>query len=157
MEGEMRSSQSAVIPAEAGIRSGNGSRLSPGRRVAAAACVAGGLLLPPGATASAQILIVGNDEKQGVDENMKPTFRDPGHDTVSVIDISKPEAPRVAGSVQLMNSVVGPPTNLAIHPSGDFALVANSLQPVVQGWGHKLDPDNKVFIVDVKANPPKEI
>jgi DNA-binding beta-propeller fold protein YncE len=153
----MRSSQSAVTPAGAGIHGGNGSQLSPGRRVAAAACVAGGLLLPPGATASAQILIVGNDEKQGVDENMKPTFRDPGHDTVSVIDISKPEAPRVAGSVQLMNSVVGPPTNLAIHPSGDFALVANSLQPVVQGWGHKLDPDNKVFIVDVKANPPKEI
>jgi len=153
----MRSSQSAVIPAEAGIRGGNGSRLSPGRRVVAAACVAGGLLLLPGATASAQILIVGNDEKQGVDENMKPIFRDPGHDTVSVIDISKPDMPRVVGSVQLMNSVVGPPTNLAIHPSGDFALVANSLQPVVQGWGHKLDPDNKVFIVDVKANPPKEI
>jgi DNA-binding beta-propeller fold protein YncE len=112
-----------------------------------------GLALP----ASGQTLIVGNDEKQGWDENSKAIFREPGKDTLSIIDISKPDAPQITASIPLMNSVVGPPVNLAIHPSGDFALVANSMAPVIQGWGHRLAPDNKVFMVDVKASPPKVI
>ena len=54
-------------------------------------------------------------------------------------------------------SIAGPPTNLAISPSGEIALVANSLEPVIQGWGHRLEPDNKVFLIDLKANPPSVI
>ena len=104
-----------------------------------------------------QTLIVGNDEKQGVDQNFKPILREPGHDTLSVIDISKPGAPRITATIPLINSVVGPPTNLAISPSGDIALVANSLKPVIQGWGQRLEPDDKVFVIDLKASPPKVI
>lgn len=104
-----------------------------------------------------QTLIVGNDEKAGVDQNFKPILREPGHDTLSVIDISQPGAPRITATIPLMNSVVGPPTNLAIVPSGDIALVANSLTPVVQGWGRRLEPDDKVFVVDLKASLPKII
>jgi len=107
--------------------------------------------------ALAQVLIVGNDEKQGWDENDKPILREPGKDTLTVIDISKPDAPRITSSIPLMNSVVGPPTNVAITPAGDIALVANSLEPLVQGWGHRLEPDNKVFLIDLKANPPANI
>jgi len=114
-------------------------------------CLVAGLSSPP---AAAQILIVGNDEKQGWDENGKPIFREPGKDTLTVIDVSKPDTPQIASSIPLMNSVVGPPTNLAISPSGDIALVANSVEPVVQGWGHRLEPDNKVFLIDLKAHPP---
>jgi len=124
---------------------------------AVAAMMAGGLIGWAVTPASAQVLIVGNDEKQGWDENAKPIFKEPGKDTLSVIDISKPEAPRVAATIPLINSVVGPPTNLAIHPSGEIALVANSLEPVTQGWAHRLDPDNKVFLIDLKATPPKVI
>ncbi len=125
--------------------------------VAAVAVVIGGLVAGPSSRASAQILIVGNDEKQGVDENGKPIFREPGKDTLTVIDVSKPDTPRITSSIPLMNSVAGPPTNLAITPAGDMALVANSLEPVVQGWGHRLEPDNKVFLIDLKANPPAVI
>ena len=56
-----------------------------------------------------------------------------------------------------MNSIAGPPTNLAVTPSGDIAIVAKSLMPVVQGWAHRLDPDDKVFVVDLKASPPNVI
>jgi DNA-binding beta-propeller fold protein YncE len=104
-----------------------------------------------------QVLIVGNDEKQGIDENAKPIVNEPGKDTLSLVDISKPEAPRIAATIPLVNSVVGPPVNLAIHPSGEVALVANSLEPVTQGWVHRLDPDNKVFMIDLKAVPPQVI
>lgn len=124
---------------------------------AAIALVAGGLIGGVLTPAFSQILIVGNDEKQGWDENSKPIFREPGKDTLSVIDISKPDAPQITSTIPLMNSVVGPPTNLAISPSGDIALVANSLEPVIQGWGHRLEPDNKVFLIDLKTNPPNVI
>jgi DNA-binding beta-propeller fold protein YncE len=119
--------------------------------------VALGLISGAFSPAFGQMLIVGNDEKQGWDENAKPVFREPGKDTLTVVDISKPEAPRIAATIPLVNSVVGPPTNLAIAPAGDIALVANSLEPMVQGWGHRLEPDNKVFLVDLKANPPSVI
>ncbi len=125
--------------------------------IVAVAIVIGGLVAGLSSRASAQILIVGNDEKQGWDENGKPIFREPGKDTLTVIDISKPDTPRIASSIPLMNSVVGPPTNLAITPAGDVALVANSLEPLVQGWGHRLEPDDKVFLIDLKANPPAVI
>ncbi len=109
------------------------------------------------ASAFGQTLIVGNDEKQGVDQNYKPILREPGHDTLSIIDISNPATPRITATIPLINSVVGPPTNLAVTPSGDMALIANSLAPVVQGWGRRLEPDNKVFVVDLKAAPPQII
>jgi YVTN family beta-propeller protein len=124
---------------------------------AAAAVLAGGLMGFALTPAFGQILIVGNDEKPGWDENGKPITRDPGHDTLSVIDISKPDMPQITSTISLMNSIAGPPTNLAVSPSGDIALVANSLEPVTQGWAHRLDPDNKVFLVDLKATPPKAI
>jgi len=124
---------------------------------AAAVAVVGALIVTVSTSALAQTLIVGNDEKQSVDQSAKPIVNEPGHDTLSVIDISKPEAPRIAATIPLINSVVGPPVNLAIHPSGEFAFVANSLEPVTQGWAHRLEPDNKVFMIDLKATPPKVI
>ena len=124
---------------------------------AAVAIVIGGLAVGLSPGASAQVLIVGNDEKQGWDDNLKPIFREPGRDSLTVIDISKPDGPRIASSISLMNSVVGPPTNLAFTPAADIALVANSLEPLVQEWGRRLEPDNKVFLIDLKANPPAVI
>ncbi len=105
----------------------------------------------------AQILIIGNDEKQGWDENGKGILREPGKDTLSIVDISKPDMPQITATIPLINSIVGPPTNLAIHPSGEIAFVANSMAPVIEGWGQKLAPDDKVFMIDLKENPPKVI
>jgi len=120
---------------------------------AAIAITIGGML----SSACGQVLIVGNDEKQAWDENAKPILREPGKDTLSVLDISKPDAPQITATIPLINSVVGPPTNLAVTPGGDIAFVANSMEPIVQGWGHRLEPDNKVFMIDLKASPPSVI
>lgn len=106
------------------------------------------------ASANAQTMIVGNDEKPGWDADGKPVLREPGHDTLSIIDMSKPEALRIAATIPLTNSVVGPPTNLAITPSGDLALVANSVMPSGAGPDYKLVSDNKLFVIDLRANPP---
>jgi DNA-binding beta-propeller fold protein YncE len=122
-----------------------------------AAILVPGLIGTAPTPAVGQTLIIGNDEKQGWDENSKAVLNEPGKDTLSVLDISKPDAPQITATIPLMNSIVGPPTNLAISPTGEIALVANSMAPVVEGWGHKLAPDDKVFVVDLKSNPPKVI
>src|SRR5205085_1772714 len=112
-----------------------------------------GLALVAGA-AKAQIMIVGNDEKPGWDAAGKSILREPGHDTLSIIDMSKPEALRIIATIPLANSIVGPPPNLAVAPPRDIALVANSVVPDGNKPDYKLDSDDKVYTIDLKANPP---
>jgi DNA-binding beta-propeller fold protein YncE len=112
-------------------------------------------LLP--AVGGAQILVAGNDEKVWWDDSGKVLNQPPGNDTVSFIDIGDRENPKILASVQLENSIFGPPTNLAVHPSGDIALVANSVTQSKDGENWKPVPDNKVYVFDLKASPPKQV
>ena len=124
------------------------------RRAGRCTAAAFGLLALVSGTAVAQLMIIGNDEKQGYDANIHPA----GHDTLSIADISNPAAPRIAATIPLTNSIQGPPTNLAIHQSGDIALVANSVVPGPEKDGKPtLVSDDKLFVIDLKANPPKQI
>jgi len=107
--------------------------------------------------AQAQLLVVGNDEKQGWDANGKLVLSPPGKDTVSILDVSKPREPRVVVNLPLMNTVVGPPVNLAITPDRKLALVANSLDWVKDGDAWKGQPDNKLYVIDLTTSPPKQI
>ncbi len=59
--------------------------------------------------------------------------------------------------MQLENSIFGPPVNIAVAPSGDIALVANSVTQVKDGDAWKPQPDNKIYVVDLRAAPPKLI
>ena len=57
-----------------------------------------------------------------------------GEDTVTIVDIgTDPANPKIVASLPLMNSIFGPPTNLAITPNGQIALVANSMDWVADG------------------------
>jgi DNA-binding beta-propeller fold protein YncE len=78
----------------------------------------------------------------------------PGKDSVSIIDIRDRVHPRVVANLPIPNSVVGPPTNVAITPDGKLALVANSLEVVQADGGWKTQPDDKVFVIDLTASPP---
>ena len=51
--------------------------------------------------------------------------------------------------------MVGPPVNVDIDPTGSIALVADSVDVVKDGDALKQVPDNKIFVIDLKANPPK--
>jgi DNA-binding beta-propeller fold protein YncE len=109
------------------------------------------------ASAGAQILVSGNDEKVWWDDAGKTLARAPGKDTISFIDITDRENPKVIASLQLENSIFGPPVNLAVHPSGKLALVANSVHQTKDGDTWKPVPDNKIYVFDLESNPPKEI
>jgi len=108
-------------------------------------------------TAGAQILVSGNDEKVLWDDAGKAIFTAPGKDTISFIDIGNRENPKILANVALENSIFGPPTNVAVHPNGEIAMVANSVTQTKDGENWKPAPDNKVYIFDLKASPPKQI
>jgi DNA-binding beta-propeller fold protein YncE len=126
-------------------------------RLLALAAAAGALLMPSDATV-AQLLITGNDEKVSFDENTGKTItHPPGKDTVSIIDISDPAKPKIVVDLPLMNTITGPPVNLAITPDQHLALVANSLDWIKDGDAWKGVPDNKIYVIDLTASPPAQI
>ncbi len=102
-----------------------------------------------------ELMVVGNDEKVGVSDAGVFVFDAPGKDSVSIIDIgTDPLAPKIIANLPLMNSLFGPPTNLAITPDESLALVANSMDWVKDGAAWKPVPDNKLYVIDLTANPP---
>lgn len=100
-------------------------------------------------------MIVGLDEKIVWDDDGKPILSAPGKDQVLIVDVANPENPRIVASLPLKNSVVGPPVNVDIDPTGSVALVADSIDNVKDGDALKQVPDNKIYVIDMKANPPK--
>ncbi len=101
------------------------------------------------------LVVVGIDEKVLWDDAGKIVLYPPGKDMVLIMDIgTDPLAPRIIASFPLMNSIFGPPTNLQITPDEGLALVANSVTMVQDGAAWKTVPDNKLYVIDLKASPP---
>jgi DNA-binding beta-propeller fold protein YncE len=118
-----------------------------------AALVTGtGLVLP--AVASAELMIVGNDQKISWDDAGKVVTAAPGEDTISIVDINDPENPQIIANLELMNSIFGPPTNLAITPDEKLAIATNAMAWVQEGEAWKPSPDNKLYVIDLEASPP---
>jgi DNA-binding beta-propeller fold protein YncE len=100
-------------------------------------------------------MIVGLDEKVTWDADGKTILAPSGKDQVLIVDLANAESPKIVGSLPLKNSVVGPPVNLDIDPTGSIALVADSVDVTKDGEALKQVPDNKIYVIDLKANPPK--
>ncbi len=108
-----------------------------------------------GAGHAKPLMIVGLDEKLLWDDNGKPILSPPGKDQVLIVDVADPENPKLVASLPLKNSVVGPPVNVAIDPSGTIALVADSVDIIKDGDALKQVLDNKIYVIDLQANPPR--
>jgi DNA-binding beta-propeller fold protein YncE len=105
-----------------------------------------------------ELMLIADDDKITWDDAGKPVFMPPGKDHVLVVDIgTDPLAPKVIANLPLMNSIFGPPTNLAITPNQQLALVANSMDWVADGAAWKPVPDNKLYVIDLTTKPPKLI
>jgi DNA-binding beta-propeller fold protein YncE len=101
------------------------------------------------------LMIVGLDQKIAIDDDGKPVLSLPGKDSVVIVDLANPEEPKIVVSLPLKNSLIGPPVNVAIAPNGAIALVADSVDVVKDGETLKQIPDNKLHVIDMRANPPK--
>jgi len=108
------------------------------------------------AHASATDILIGLDSKVAYDANGQK-FVQPGADAVLVMDIANPAHPRIRASLPLVNSLLGPPTNLQITPNGRLGLVANSVNSVQDNGAWKPAPDDKLYVIDLDAAPPKLI
>ena len=78
----------------------------------------------------AEILAIGIDRKFAYDDAGQRSALEPGRDEVMFFDLADPAKPSLIGSVPVENSIVGPPTNLAITPDQKIALIANALHSV---------------------------
>jgi len=114
------------------------------------------LMLHGPAAASSTDVLIGLDSKvvYGVQGQQSVA---PGADAVLVMDISNPGHPRIRASLPLVNSLLGPPTNLQITPDGRLGLVANSVTNTQDGSAWKAVPDDKLHVIDLNATPPKLI
>jgi len=124
-------------------------------RILARTLTAAALLLSLTAAQAAPFMIVGNDEKLLWDDNYKPLLSPPGKDSVLIVDLADPLNPKIVANLALKNSVVGPPMNVAIDPTGSLALVADSVDVIKDGESLKQVLDNRIYVIDLKANPPK--
>src|SRR5258708_5893401 len=125
------------------------------RSAAVAVCLTP-LWLAAAAQASTNDILIGLDEKITYDANGSAVGPG-GKDAVLVMDVSNPAKPKIRASLPLANSLLGPPTNLQITPNGRLGLVANSVVNVQDGTKWKDTPDDKLYIIDLTANPPKLI
>ena len=121
--------------------------------LAAVALLCGSSLL--GSAAAKPFMIVGLDEKVSWDDDGKTVLAPAGKDQILIVDLADPEAPRIVASLPLKNSVIGPPVNVDIDPTGTVALVADSVDVIKDGETLKQVPDNKIYVIDLKATPPK--
>ena len=119
----------------------------------AGSAIAAAALIAYAQAARAQLMIIGNDQKPNI-VNGSVTMQAPGKDTLSIVDIAKPANPKIVATIPLDNTIVGPPVNLAITPSRDLALVADTMKGVPKDNGFAIAPDNRLFVIDLKANPP---
>jgi DNA-binding beta-propeller fold protein YncE len=133
-------------------------RLAAALLAAASVVALNGCMNAPVAPGKPEFMLVGIDDKVTWDASGKTVFRAPGKDLVTIVDIgTDPLSPKIVASLPLTNSIFGPPTNLAITPDGTVALVANSMEWQQDGAGWKPVPDNKLYVIDLTATPPRLI
>jgi DNA-binding beta-propeller fold protein YncE len=124
------------------------------RGAALVTCLA--LLVGQSANAATSDILIGLDEKVSFGPDGQANGP-PGKDAVLVMDVSNPAKPKIRASLPLMNSLLGPPTNLQITPDGKLGLVANSVTHVQDRGAWKVSFDDKLFVIDLTASPPKLI
>ncbi len=102
--------------------------------------------------ASAQIAVSANDNKVKLVDGKVVVQKDPPPDTVSIIDL-RANPPRVLAEIDVPNSVVGPPLNVAVSPREDIALITSN-QRIDPADPNKTSADDKLTVIELAAVKP---
>ncbi len=100
--------------------------------------------------AEAQILVSANEGKYDLSSGVGTVVPAPADDGLTIVDFSQ-FPPRVGNIPGVANSVVGPPTNVAITPDERLALVANSVRRYTDDPKKPL-PDDVLQVVDLRSS-----
>ena len=101
--------------------------------------------------AAAQIAVSSNDGKVVLNNGTVSVPANPVDDTVTIINLGV-SPPKVIAELKAPSSVVGPPQNVAVAPDESFALVASTMK-LDPADPKKQVPDNRLSVIDLKANP----
>ena len=113
------------------------------------------LLLTLAAPASAQIIVSGNENKIDLTSGTPKVVPPLAPDSISILNFAK-FPPSVQHVSDIPNSVIGPPSNIAITPDRQIALISNSLKVDPQDATNWV-PESFVYVLDLTANPPKVV
>ena len=94
--------------------------------------------------AAAQIAVSANDDKVKLVDGKVVVQKDPPPDTVSIIDL-RANPPQVLAEIEVPNSVVGPPLNVAVSPREDIALITSN-QSIDPADPSKTSADDKLTV-----------
>ena len=117
---------------------------------ALAAAVAAAFIAAP--SAFAELAVSANDNKQVLVNAVQGVPANPPPDTVSIIDLAA-KPPKLVAEVNAPTSVIGPPLSVAITTDESLAFVT-AAQKLDPADATKTVPDNRVSVIDLKANPP---
>ncbi len=117
-----------------------------------AAVLAAVLVGVTGAAAYAEIAVSANDAKLKLVNGKAEVQKSPPADTVTFIDL-RASPPKVLAEIEVPNSLVGPPTNVAVSPKEDIALVASSMR-IDPADPTKQIPDDRVTVIDMSPLKP---
>ena len=106
-------------------------------------------------SAHAQIVLSGNENKIDLTSGSAKVIAGAEPDSVSILDFTS-FPPSVRHLRGIPNSVIGPPSNIAITPDRRLALIANSLRIDPQD-PTKWVPDSFVHVLELKADPPRAV
>ena len=101
--------------------------------------------------ASAQLAVSANDGKVRLDNGVVKTVPN-NPDSVAIIDLGA-RPPKLLHEIEVPTSIVGQPSSVAGAPDGSIALVTANMK-LDPADPSKQTPDNRMSIIDLKANPP---
>jgi DNA-binding beta-propeller fold protein YncE len=113
------------------------------------------LLVAFASQTTAQIVISGNENKIELTSGAPKVITPGAPDSISILDFSI-FPPLVRHLSDVPNSVIGPPSNIAITPNRRLALIANSLKIDATNPTNWV-PESFVHVLDLTATPPRVI
>lgn len=106
-------------------------------------------------SAYGQIVISGNENKTELPGGDPRVVANAAPDTLTILNFAS-FPPRVQNIDDVRNTVIGPPSNIAITPNGKLALIADSLM-IDPAHPDKTIPATRIHLLDLTLDPPKII
>ena len=100
-------------------------------------------------------VISANESKIDLSSGTRRVLMDAPPDTVTFLDFSD-FPPAVVHVTNISNTVLGPPSNVAISPDGRFALIADSIQ-LDPTSTNRFRPARRIHVIDLTTTPPRRV
>jgi DNA-binding beta-propeller fold protein YncE len=98
-------------------------------------------------------MISGNENKINLSSGTAQVVPNAAPDSLTILDFGQ-LPPKVQHLTNVPNSVIGPPSNIAISPSGALALIADSVR-IDPADRTQFIPASRVHVLDLRATPPR--